>query len=96
MLQCRCETKTINELLGLGALNLEDALAADMSDMLTDHADTDPFVSLASDTRVFDPARALFARPKTREEARRLREVDNARAIQDEFRKKTVSESGPR
>jgi len=88
--------KTIYELLGLGALNLEDALAADMSDMFTDRADTDPFVSLASDTRVFDPARARLARPKTKEEARRLREVDNARAIQDEFRKKTVSESGPR
>jgi len=88
--------KTIYELLGLGPLNLEDALAADMSDMFTDRADTDPFVSLASDTRVFDPARARFARPKTKEEARRLREVDNARAIQDEFRKKTVSESGPR
>jgi hypothetical protein len=77
--------KTIYELLGLGALNLEDALAADMSDMFTDRADTGSVRSLASDTRVFDPARARFAKPKTKEEARRLREVDDARAIQDEF-----------
>ena len=85
--------KTIYELLGLGPLNLEDALAADMSDMFTDRADADPFATLPSDTRVFDPARARVARPKTKEEARRLREVDNARAIQDEFRKKAASES---
>jgi hypothetical protein len=85
--------KTIYELLGLGPLNLEDALAADMSDMFTDRADADPFATLPSDTRVFDPARARVARPKTKEEARRLREVDNARAIQDEFRKKAAPES---
>jgi len=91
--------KTIYELLGLGPLNLEDALAADMSDMFTDRPDTAPFASLPSDTRVFDPARARIAKPKTKEEARRLREVDNSRAIQDEFRKKAAQESeqtGPR
>jgi YVTN family beta-propeller protein len=79
--------KTVYELLGLGPLNLEDALAADMSDMFSDNADLAPFSSQPSDTRVFDPAHALFAKPKTKEEARRLREVDNPRAIQDEFRK---------
>jgi YVTN family beta-propeller protein len=79
--------KTIYELLGLGPLNLEDALAADMSDMFSDNADLAPFTSQPSDTRVFDPAHALFAKPKTKEEARRLREVDNPRVIQDEFRK---------
>jgi hypothetical protein len=78
--------KTIYELLGLGPLNLEDALAADMSDMFTDQPDTSPFTFLPSDARVFDPARARFAKPKTKEEARKLREVDNPRVIQEGFR----------
>lgn len=80
--------KTIYELLGLGPLNLEDALAADLSDMFTDQLDPAPFTSLPSDARVFDPAHARFAKPKTKEEARRLREADNSREIQAEFHKK--------
>jgi YVTN family beta-propeller protein len=87
--------KTIYELLGLGPLNLEDALAADMSDMFSDTPDLTPFTAQASDTRIFDPARARFAKPKTKEEARRLRDVDNAQVIQDEFRKKAEEESEP-
>jgi YVTN family beta-propeller protein len=87
--------KTIYELLGLGPLNLEDALAADMSDMFSDTPDLTPFAAQASDTRIFDPARALFARPKTKEEARRLRDVDNAQVIQEEFRKRVEEESEP-
>ena len=85
--------KTIYELLGLGPLNLEDALAADMSDMFTDNPELVPFTPMPSDTRVFDPARARFAKPKTKEEARRLREVDNPRVIQEEFRKKAELEN---
>jgi hypothetical protein len=85
--------KTIYELLGLGPLNLEDALAADMSDMFTDIPDLTPFTSLPSDTRVFDPVQARFAKPKSKQEARRLREVDDPRVIQDEFRKKAERES---
>jgi hypothetical protein len=85
--------KTVYELLGLGPLNLEDALAADMSDMFTDVPDTTPFTSRPSDTRIFDPAHARTAKPKTKEEARRLREADNSLAIQDEFRTVTVRES---
>ncbi len=77
--------KTIYELLGLGPLNLEDALAADMSDMFTETPDLAPFSWQPSDTRVFDPARARFAKPKTKEEARRLRDADDSRVIQDEF-----------
>lgn len=77
--------KTIYELLGLGPLNLEDALAADMSDMFTETPDLAPFSWQPSDTRVFDPARARFAKPKTKEEARRLRDADDPRIIQDEF-----------
>ncbi len=76
--------KTIYELLGAGALNLEDALAADMSDMFRDTPDLAPFNVLPSDPRVFDPARAKIAKPKTKQEARKLREMDNPRAIRDD------------
>jgi YVTN family beta-propeller protein len=80
--------KTIYELLGTGPLNLEDALAADMSDMFTDTPDLTPFNAETSDPRIFDPARARFAKPKTKAEARRLRDMDNPREIQAEFREK--------
>jgi hypothetical protein len=82
--------KTIYEMLGLGPLNLEDALAADMSDMFTLSPDLAPFTSQPSDPQVFDPAKARFAKPKTKEEARRLREVDNPRAIREEFHEKSA------
>jgi hypothetical protein len=80
--------KTIYELLGLGPLNLEDALAADMSDMFTNSPDLTPFTAQASDARIFDPALARFAKPKTKAEARRLRDMDNSEVIQAEFSKK--------
>jgi YVTN family beta-propeller protein len=85
--------KTIYEMLGIGPLNLEDALAADMSDMFSDTLDLTPFSTLASDTRIFDPALARIAKPKTKAEARKLREMDNPREIQDELRKKAERES---
>jgi YVTN family beta-propeller protein len=83
--------KTIYELLGAGALNLEDALAADMSDMFADTPDPAPFNALPSDPRVFDPARAKIARPKTKQEARKLREMDNPRVIRDELDRAAAS-----
>jgi YVTN family beta-propeller protein len=79
--------KTIYELLGIGPLNLEDALAADMSDMFTLTPDLSPFTAEPADARIFDPARARFARPKNKEEAARLRDMDNPVAIQGEFHK---------
>jgi YVTN family beta-propeller protein len=85
--------KTIYEMLGIGPLNLEDALAADMSDMFSDTPDLAPFTTEPSDKRVFDPALARIAKPKTKAEARRLREVDNPREIRDELRKKAERES---
>ncbi len=85
--------KTMYELLGLGSLNLEDALAADMSDMFSETPDLAPFTVLPSDNRIFDPARARFAKPKTKEEARRLRDMDDPEAIQEEFRKRAEQES---
>ena len=83
--------KTIYELLGVGPLNLEDALAADMSDMFTDTPDLTPFSALPSDPSIFDPARARFAKPKTKAEARKLREVDNPRVIKDEVDRAAIN-----
>ena len=80
--------KTIYEMLGIGPLNLEDALAADMSDMFSDTADPTPFSAEPSDKRIFDPARARLAKPKTKAEARKLRDVDDPREIQEELRKR--------
>ena len=79
--------KTIYELLGVGPLNLEDALAADMSDMFTDTPELAPFRAEESDKRIFDPALARFAKPKTKAEALKLRDMDNPKEIQAEFRK---------
>jgi YVTN family beta-propeller protein len=79
--------KTIYELLGIGPLSLEDALAADMSDVFTSTPDLSPFNAEPADARIFDPARARFARPKTKEEAARLRDMDNPVAIQGGFHK---------
>jgi hypothetical protein len=53
--------KTIYELLGLGPLNLEDALASDMSDMFVDRPDLALFSPLPSDPRVFDSRRPRYS-----------------------------------
>jgi hypothetical protein len=44
----------------------------------------EPFVVQPSDLRVFDPAKAKFAKPKSKEEAEGLRDVDNATKIRKE------------
>lgn len=80
--------KTMYELLGLGPLNLEDALAADLSDMFADTPDLAPFSFKPSDARVFYPARARVARPKTEAEAHALVDIDDARQIRADFHKK--------
>lgn len=48
--------KTMYELLGVGPLNLEDALAADLGDMFTGTPNLEPFAAVPSDPRIFDPA----------------------------------------
>jgi YVTN family beta-propeller protein len=79
--------KTTYELLGLGALNLEDRLAADLSDMFATQPDPAPFVALAPDARAFDPAKARLARPKNAEQARELLDCDDPKEIEAEFRR---------
>jgi len=79
--------RTIDELLGLGPMNLEDALAGEMTGIFDTAPHLEPFRFRASDVRVFDPAKARFARPKTREEAAALLDVDNAQEIRTEIEK---------
>jgi hypothetical protein len=84
-------TRTIDELLGLGALNLEDALAGEITGIFDTAPQLDPFVLRPADPRVFSPAKARFARPKTKEEATALLDVDDADKI-----RKEVESSGPK
>ncbi len=80
-------TRTIDELLGLGALNLEDALAGEVTGIFDTQPHLEPFTARPADPRVFVPAKARFARPKTKEEAAELRDVDDADAIRKEMEK---------
>jgi hypothetical protein len=85
--------KTIYELLGAGPLNLEDALAADLSDMFTTTPDLRPFTAVASDPRIFDPGKARIAHPKTAAEKRDLSDIDDPREIRAEFHKKATQQT---
>lgn len=77
--------RTIDELLGLGPLNLEDALAGDIEGIFDTTPHLRPFTALSSDTRIFVPARAKFARPRTSAEAAQLLDMDDADAIRKEM-----------
>jgi len=85
--------KTIYQLLGLGPLNLEDALAPDLSDMFSTEPNLDPYTALATDPRVFDPARARIARPKTAKEKADLADIDDSQKIRKTFSRKQSSRS---
>ena len=77
--------RTINEMLDLGRMNLEDALAAQMTGIFDTQPHLEPFASVRSDPRVFDPLKAKFAKPKSKEEAEALRDVDDAVKIRKEL-----------
>lgn len=79
--------RTINALLGLGAMNLEDALAGEIGGIFDSTPHLEPFAVEAADPRVFDPAKARLAKPKTKEEAAALRDVDDADEIRKEIEK---------
>ena len=78
-------TRTIDELLGVGAMNLEDALAGELDGIFTATPHSEAFNYLPSDTRVFNPIKARFAKPKTKQEAAELLDVDDAPAIQKQM-----------
>ena len=83
--------KTVDELLGLGPLNLEDALAGDLSEMFDTQSHDEPFHARPADARVFVPAKARVARPKTKKEAAELRDMDDAEEIRREMEKSAGS-----
>jgi hypothetical protein len=78
-------TRTIDELLGLGPLNLEDALAGEIGGIFASAPHLDSFAMRPSDPRVFSPLNARCARPKTKEEAAALHDVDDTEEIQGEI-----------
>lgn len=80
-------TRTIDELLGLGPLNLEDALAGEITGIFDTAPHPGSFALRPSDPRVFSPAKARFARPKTKQEAAALHNVDDADEIRGEIEK---------
>jgi hypothetical protein len=85
--------RTIYELLGIGSLNLEDALASDLSDMFTTEPNVAPYSALPTDPRVFDPARARIARPKTAKEKADLADIDDSQKIRKNFQKPRAPQS---
>jgi hypothetical protein len=80
-------TRTIDELLGVGALNLEDALAGEFTGVFSSQPNLEPFASVPSDTRIFDPSKARIAKPKTKAEAEALLDMDDAKEIQEHLEK---------
>jgi len=80
-------TRSIDELLGLGPMNLEDALAGRITGIFDTDQHSESYSRLSSDPRVFDAAKARFAKPKTRQEAAALRDVDDADKIHKEIEK---------
>jgi YVTN family beta-propeller protein len=80
-------TRTIDELLGVGSLNLEDALAGEVTGIFDDHPHLEPFATQPSDPRLFAASKARFAKPKTKAEAAALRDVDDAYEIRKELEK---------
>jgi hypothetical protein len=66
-------------------MNLEDALAGEIDDAFDSTPHLAAYRVQPADARVFDPARARTARPKTRQAAAELRDMDDADAIQQQM-----------
>jgi YVTN family beta-propeller protein len=77
--------RTIDELLDLGSLNLEDALAGQITGIWDDQPHLGAFKVRPADPRVFAPAQARFARPKSRKEAAELLDMDDPVEIRKEM-----------
>jgi YVTN family beta-propeller protein len=79
--------RTLNELLDVDSLNLEDALAGEVSGIFDTQPHLEPFTARPSDPRIFVAAKARFAKPKTKQEAVALHDVDDADEIRKEMEK---------
>ncbi len=77
--------RTIDELLGLGPLNLEDALAGQITGIWASQPHLCVYRVRPSDLRVFDPAKARVARPKTAAQAAELIDLDDPARIRKEM-----------
>jgi hypothetical protein len=84
-------TRSIDELLGLGPMNLEDALSGNIAGIFDTELHAESFRALPADPQVFDPAKARFAKPKTKQEAAALRDVDDADKIRKDIEKSASS-----
>ena len=71
-------------------MNLEDALAGEITGIFLERPHQEPFVVQSADPRVFVAAKARLAKPKTKEEAAALHDVDDA----DEIRKEIERSGG--
>ena len=69
--------RTIDEVLGLGPMNLEDALASELTDIFDDYPTLATYKLQTADPRVFVPAQARVAHPKSKAEAASLRRIDD-------------------
>jgi hypothetical protein len=79
--------RTINALLGLSPMNLEDALAGDVTGIFGSELHEMPYVAEAPDPRIFEPAKAKLARPKTKKQAEELLDMDDADEIHHQMEK---------
>jgi hypothetical protein len=86
-------TRTIDELLGLGSLNLEDALAAEVDGIFDTQPHLETYIRVHADPRVFVAAKARLAKPKTKREAAALRDVDDPDEIRTEMEKSGAARS---
>jgi YVTN family beta-propeller protein len=89
-------TRTIDELLGLGPLNLEDALAGQILGVFDTEPHLEPYRVRQADARIFVAAKARLAKPKTKKEAAALRDVDDPDEIREEMEKDKKSLRRPR
>jgi hypothetical protein len=89
-------TRTIDELLGLGSLNLEDALAAEIEGIFDSQPHLETYTRVHADPRVFVAAKARLAKPKTKREAAALRNMDDADEIRTEMEKSSAELRKPR
>ena len=74
-------------MLGLGSLNLEDALAGEIEGVFDSKPHLESYTAVHADPRVFVAAKAKLAKPKTKREAAALRDVDDADEIRTEMEK---------
>ncbi len=81
-------TRTINELLGLGPLNLEDALAGEFTGVFTQKTQPDRLHLPAQRYPCLRSRQSKNrAKPKTKQEAAALRDMDDSPEIQKQLEK---------